>query len=384
MQLDQVRDLRLQTKNICTHIYYIHTPQFGYVCAASTPDGESVGLVMELAQTSTISPPIVDKMSVNSVLQIILEDYLVPVSAGTADNCDPDMYFYTNTSGILTHMVKAGYEQEVVRRVQLARRHGEVPAFCFVCLYKHRKDIRIFCQGGLFARPLIIANRIRDISPTMTFQEALMFGCVEYVCPAEEQTICRVATCIEKIHPDVTHVEISQSSFVGLMANSVPFMTCQQGPRLSYLCHQRKQFITAGTKEPRGGVLSTELWHSHRSLVVTKSAEMTPGMAHLRATPMTVCFLSLPDNQEDAIVIKKSAIERGAMACSTTRHYVSDAIKPTTLFSEKFEKPDIVLSKKTVSYEGIKADGLPRKGTFIKGGDIIIGKTRSVSRNIGN
>jgi DNA-directed RNA polymerase beta subunit len=90
--------------------------------------------------------------------------------------------------------------------------------------------------------------------------------------------------------------------------------------------------------------------------------------------------MSLPQNQEDAIIIKRGTLERGAFMVSDSRDYISESGNPSTTKSEKFEKPDDVISKKNVSYDHIMENGLPVVGTMVAGGDVIIGKTQMVKR----
>jgi hypothetical protein len=84
--------------------------------------------------------------------------------------------------------------------------------------------------------------------------------------------------------------------------------------------------------------------------------------------------------QEDAVVVKKSFVERGGLLASTSITYVSEASTPNSSFTERFEKPTIALSKKVGSYDHINGSGLPEINTTVHPADIIIGKTQTITR----
>ena len=95
---------------------------------------------------------------------------------------------------------------------------------------------------------------------------------------------------------------------------------------------------------------------------------------------MVLAFMALPSNQEDALVLKKSSIERGAMVCSTSRFYNSETVNQTNMSMDKFERPENVLATRINLYDNIQSNGFPRRGSKVSAGDVIIGKTRSIRK----
>jgi len=344
--------------------------QYGYVCAASTPDGQNVGLVSELAITASFSPD-EPESATPQVVEEAASQILRPIT-----ELSPTSYLFISSDGSIVGCMATDDVHRMVALVRGLRRQRVISPYTFVSVHPSFRLVRLWHQSGLFIRPLIVANRKNDITPGMTFDTAWQHGIIEYIAPVEESTVCTVATTSLQTDPSITHVELCESSFLGLMANMVPFATSQQGPRLSYLTHQRKQFITATKKGAMGAIMTTQLSASHRPLVTTRVARVNE-RDELVGTPAVVAFLCMDENQEDAIIVNKASVERGLMAASTTRIYTSDAIKGSSVCSERFERPDVVLSKRTVSYEAIQPNGMPRRGAFIPGGAAVIGKTRS-------
>ena len=79
-------------------------------------------------------------------------------------------------------------------------------------------------------------------------------------------------------------------------------------------------------------------------------------------------------NQEDALVMKKDAIERGAGVITTFRVY-SDELNSKGNDDEGFGRVDGAAGMKHADYTKIEADGVPAVGTYLEMNDVVIGKT---------
>jgi DNA-directed RNA polymerase beta subunit len=362
----------------------VASDQYGFVCAAYTPDGESTGLVYEMAALATLSPAVIDVgKTLSKVIERRLNDILMPIAEYLAKPfvLNENQSFYYNCMYIITHVCMDC--KNFVNRFRQLRRNMQISIFAFVSRFPKRCEIRVQCEEGIICFPAIVAERYDEITLSDTFQSALSKGIVEYVSPQEASTICSFAVNREEYVPDkTTHIHLTEASFMGLNAGSVVFATSEQGPRLSYFTSQLKQIISSSISLRRGAIARNSLWHAHRSLVQTKMQIMRQGSDDLRGVPCVLAFMPFDSNQEDALVIKKSFIERGGLAASTMRVYVSEAANPNSLLSETFEKPEFVLSKKTANYDALAENGLPTIGKQVQGGDVIIGKTRSLRKII--
>jgi len=405
----------------------VQPDSYGYICAASTPDGEKVGLDSELACTATITVDMQDAKSLCELVEYLLRDYLLDMiqtlKPETTKNVilltppasphgivveeeignslsvelirsvdftllQPDWYLFINNCGVPTHFVRPQHLKALIRTFQEARRAGEMNRHTFIKISHRPRQIRIMCEGGQITRPLIVLANVHNIDPRMNFWDMVQHGIIEYVNPAEEQSLCKVVISLSDLryaishgeHTPLTHLEFSQASLVGVMAASVVFFTGIQGPRLPFATHQREQVMTVGVKRNRGSIQSTEIWYNHAELVHTKIAALIPGAKDGRGYEAIVAFLTLDPNQEDAFVTRKQVIDRGALTAMTTRHYVSDIKAPTNVLSERFEKSSNVLSRKHQHYNAIELDGFPRKRAKIPGGEVVIAKTRAVRK----
>jgi DNA-directed RNA polymerase II subunit RPB2 len=360
----------------------VMSDQYGFVCAASSPDGESTGLIYEIGLTATISPPVTDLVGLTLVIQTLLGHLIVPTVSWinrVSTIPDADSYLYVDAHGSWKGCI-ADPEAFIYLFLKL-RRSGGISPFVFIERNRDMRTIRVTYQEGILCRPLLIAGQQDRICETDSVNRSVARGVLEYVSPAQQTTLCCIAVSLETITSSTTHVELTQASFLGKLASSVAYATGQQGPRLAYSTLQRKQIITGGSKRFRGANETNQLWNTHRPLVRTKTMEFLPESSSIhRGVPVVLALMSMPQNQEDAIIIKRSTLQRGAFMMSDHREYTSEAPTPCPTRSERFECPAAVISKKNVSYDCIGDSGVPVVGTRIPGGSVVIGKTRLLKR----
>jgi DNA-directed RNA polymerase subunit B len=389
MQLRRISSSLTTTDGTHTIPRNVQTDQFGFICASYTPDGEPVGLVNEMAKTATVSPPTKDRPVLNQLLLIEMADIILSTveftnalgSSSSSGETPTNHVLYLDCTNMFAGVIVD--LDEFIRRFRVLRRTLAISPYSFINYNKSFNTLQVQFDGGFLCRPLIVAKTAHLVTAKTSFNEALRKGYLEYVNVREQATLCAIAMSPRNCTSVTTHVEITQASLLGVMCGSSVFTTAQQGPRSSYFGGQSKQAITPGIKQRRGAIATTELWSAHKSLVSSKSNDMMPERTALRATPLIIAFLALPGTEEDAVIFSKSSAERNAMMASTTRTYSSEAAPPNPLFSEVFEKPGLVIAKKNVSYAGIEENGMPKCGTAIEGAGVVIGKTRSVKRNIG-
>ena len=94
-----------------------------------------------------------------------------------------------------------------------------------------------------------------------------------------------------------------------------------------------------------------------------------------------VGFLPLGSNQEDGATVSKAACERG-MLQSTRLRMDRDQQNSQGMFvnPEKFERPNpaSTVAMQHSSVEHLMLNGLPRLGTVLQPGDVVIGKTTAL------
>ncbi len=398
-QLSRVQSSLSTTDSVNTEPRQVQFDGFGQVCSAFSPDGEVVGLVMELAIYTTITTDLEQPQLLVQLIELLLGKYLINVNTVlgeslnknlqmsldesrfhdtvTYDEWLPSYYCFFNNCGVITHFIEEKIVDEFIKSFLHIRRKGLIPAFTFLELYTKRKEIHISNCSGQFARPLIVLENLHLAEPWMDFQTMLHKGIVEYVNPGEEATICTPCISILNLNNKCTHLELAQISFLSPTVASVPFVSSQHGPRASHYAQQVKQRITAERKKQRGYMCHHELAYAFKSLVCTDVSLNFINATFGRDTPCCVVILSSKSNQEDAMEQSQASIDRGLHLSFSTRYYTSDAATVNnSLSKETFEKPKITLSRKNINYDTLQANGLPLPRTMIPGGGIVIGKTK--------
>ena len=207
--------------------------------------------------------------------------------------------------------------------------------------------------------------------------------CVEYIDPCETDTI-RVAMTpadIGKVH---THCEIHPTMILGHMASSIPFSDHNQSPRNTYQSAMGKQAMGifarnyAKRLDKNGYVLCTPMrpFVETRMMNVLKSHEMPSGDNIMVAIGIYGGY-----NQEDSVILNKSAVDRGLFRTLYYTIYKDEEHRNIASGKEeKFTKPrrENTRGFKSSSYHAITDTGVPQTGAIIKENDVIIGKVTSI------
>ena len=342
---------------------------FGFICAAQSPEGEACGLVQALASTATITTGGNSSES-DLIINVICDESLTGTT--TIINC----------SGHVCATKKSAHD--ILARFLVRRRQHSIDQF--VTFYHSKPMNTIFFsadQGTLF-RPLwrnipSLHKHVEQLSSMMTesvLEELTIDGSLEWV-SSDECSSLQIATHLSTRQPSDTHVELSNMAIVGVPALLAPFFMHNQGPRLNYWLNQVKQVIHTHEGHLNGAPNTHNLWYGQKPLVNTVSARALD-MAD-EPTCFNAVFIILPcsDNQEDAILINRAVVDRGALQNSTTRNYDVNIGQHDVIEIPK--KNDV--GHKHVGYANLNSDGLIKMGTMLKGNDVLVGKTR-VIKNI--
>jgi DNA-directed RNA polymerase beta subunit len=377
-QLRRISSSLVSTDGAHANQRNIQADQYGFICAASTPDGETTGLVYEMALTASVSPPCTVECCRG--VDTIIRDELCRL--GYTDTVLAGRVACIGTTGHVIGCLPEAHVPRVVRVLRELRRRGVLPRLLAVSYTEETGTLHVHLQSGMLYRPLVVYETLSAFvawaatKACLVWEDILASGFVEYITAREQSSLCTIGFVTRPGATACTHLEITEASFLGRIAAMEPFVTGQQGPRLAYYIAQKRQIITPGPKAYRGAPISTHAWQAFRPLVCSKVSTMVPGYVS-RGTPVTIAFMALPDNQEDAIIFKKSTLERGAFAASTVRTYVSEIAKTT---SENFERPVNATDSQQADYQFLGENGLPSVGTFVPGGSVVIGKVRAVKR----
>jgi DNA-directed RNA polymerase beta subunit/intein/homing endonuclease len=174
--------------------------------------------------------------------------------------------------------------------------------------------------------------------------------------------------------PRYTHSEMDPSAIMSLAVGVIPLPETNPGTRLTYQSGMGKQAlgIYHSNHASRFDTTSKLLAFPSRPMFETQMNAVL-GLDELPAGETVILAITTYGGwaQEDAIIMSKSAIDRGLFRSIIYKTYKLIAKKN----SERFARPEIEKGKES-RYEAINENGIPRLGSFVKEGDCLIGKVR--------
>ena len=381
----------------------LHNTQWGYICPAETPEGGAVGVVKNLAMMSYVT----HQVSFQPIIHLLRKEGVIPLDLpGEKQTVTLVPQSLENMAYVFVNGDWFGYCQDMLpikKTLVSHRRRGVINPYISIVANISLNELHIYTDAGRVIRPLLIVdnNQLRITAEQiemikkrkLTWTELLIGsdgqeGVIEYI-DAQEVETCLLATHqADLVKPryknhiyHYTHCEIHPSTIMGLLASSIPFPDHNQSPRNTYQSAMGKQAM---------GVYSSNYLHRMDTLAHVLSYPMKPLVSthmmrflHFDEIPnginVVVAIASYSGyNQEDSIIMNQSSIDRGLFRSTFYRTY-KDEEKKNQLSGEeeKFRIPDFSQTKglKNGSYQALDDDGIARLNSYIKGGDVIIGKS---------
>jgi DNA-directed RNA polymerase II subunit RPB2 len=178
--------------------------------------------------------------------------------------------------------------------------------------------------------------------------------------------------------PKYTHMELHPSLIFGVMASLIPFSDHNQAPRNTYQAAQAKQAIGIYTTNysDRYDSVGHILHYPQQPLIKTfmstqlHNDKMPNG---INAIVAIACYTGF--NQEDSVILNRSAVQRGMFVSTSYKTFREQNNRNHATGQEEiFARPDITDPVRALNYEKLDDDGFVPHGTYVQGGDVIIGK----------
>ena len=170
------------------------------------------------------------------------------------------------------------------------------------------------------------AQHLRDLQAGQRdFNSLLAENCVEYV-DVNEENNCLVALHDEDIGPGTTHVEIDPLTILGVVAGLIPYPHHNQSPRNTYQCAMGKQAIgtVALNQYKRMDTVLYAMVYPMKPMIRTHVLDLIhfddlPGGQNAIIAVMSYSGYDI----EDAIILNRSAVDRGFGRCIVMRKYTT-------------------------------------------------------------
>ena len=370
----------------------LHGTQWGRLCPFETPEGPNCGLVKNLALLATISVG-VDPKPIENVLYSL---GVIPAEK-VFDDLRNQRISFEDVKGyakVFLNGTLIGYHpngEELVKNLRRLRRQGAIDYEVSVAHYKteYINEVYVNTDAGRILRPLLVVESGKlkitkeDVEKLkrgeIRFEDLVRKGVIEYL-DAEEEENALIAMHPDEIRESTTHAEIWPQAIMGVAAATIPYAEHNQSPRNTYQSAMVKQALGlyAANFLLRTDSRSHILHYPQVPLVQTKPLEVIGYNDRPAGQNMVVAVMSYTGyNMEDAIIMNKSSVDRGLARSTFFRTYVAEERKYAGGEEDRIEIPDpkVLGYRGRDSYLKLDEDGIVKVEAFVKGGDVLVGKT---------
>ncbi len=355
----------------------LHTTQWGRLCPNETPEGQNCGLVKNCALTIDVSEGY-DETEVRWMLS----------NLGVKDvtgQSEADTRIYLNGDLVGFH----GSPNQLVAEIRQRRRQGLLSHEVNVSYDEQMNEIIINCDEGRLRRPLLVVGGGRllltdqnlvDLREGRTmFKDLMREGVIEYL-DAEEEENAYIAVLKEDLNKDHTHMEIDPMVILGVCASLVPYSEHNSSPRNTMGAGMAKQSLglSFSNHRIRPDTRSHLLHYPERPMCETRPTDLLQFNRRPAGQNFVVAVMSYHGyNMEDALIFNLSSVERGLGRSSFMRTYRAEERRYPGGQEDHFEipSPDIRGARVDTTYNNLSEDGLISPEVYVKGGDVLVGKT---------
>ena len=376
----------------------LHNTQWGFICPAESPEGQSVGVVKNISYLAHITITTSDTPLLN-----IIDTHIIKLKENEQHNYWDKVKVFLNGCwlGITDNPV------EFYNKMKTLKYKGIINIYTSIIFKNNSKEIFICNGAGRLTRPIFKVKNNKLLLTEKDFTKILNNECewddlfvnhefeesiIEYI-DASEQNNCLIAMkprelkkkCKDNIYYNYTHCEIHPSTIFGILANCIPFPEHNQSPRNTYQCAMGKQAM---------GTYTTNFQHRMDKTAYVQTYTMRPlvdtrlmNIINLNKIPsgnmVIVAIMTYSGyNQEDSIIFNEGSIKRGLFS-ATVYHTEKDEDKNIHGDEEIRCKADIKRTKgiKFGNYDKLNENGIIPENMRIENRDIIIGKVVPIKEN---
>ncbi|MFH1172543.1 MAG: DNA-directed RNA polymerase subunit B [Nanoarchaeota archaeon] len=276
--------------------------------------------------------------------------------------------------------------EKFINDLRKKRRMNLIPHQLNVSYYSQFNEIRINTGGGRARRPLIIIEngkpRLTEmhvqqmLDNKLTWEDLVKKSLIEYL-DADEEENAYVALEPNHLTSKHTHMEINPVVMLGISSTFIPYPEYNRGDRVNYgvkMIGQAIGFVSSNFLT-RMDTKFNLLAYPQKPILYTDTStilEKYPGGQNIVVAIM--CHDGF--NLNDAIVLNKSAVERGLFRSYYFRTY--ETIKKRYWGGQEDEvmipEPGIKGHRGEEAYADISEDGIINLETKVTSDSVIIGK----------
>lgn len=416
----------------------LHPTQWGRLCPNETPEGQNCGLVKNYALAVDVSEG-ADEEEVTLILRDLNTREIGPevFQEGSAPKGKRAARVFVNGNLVGLH----SNPEDLVRELRDRRRAGTLSPTLGDKAYEinvrydaEMNEVILHCDSGRLRRPLLVVkggvprlNRqdLEDLTKqATTFFDIVRHGKVEWLdaeeeedtliavepfalperCPHCERALSRgdivwtnigekateAKVACQRCHKeftapllltkDHTHMEIDANLMLGVCTGLIPYCEHNSTPRNTMGSGMAKQSLGVESvnyrrrPDTRGHLLH----YPQAPMLRTQTMRYVHFTERPAGQNFVVAVLSYEGyNMQDALIMNRSAVERGLGRSSFFRTYRSEERKYPGGQEDRFEipRPDVAGARVDTAYRSLGEDGLIFPELQVMEGDVLIGKT---------
>ena len=380
--------------------------QWGMICPSDTPEGNSCGLVKNLALLAHVTIDQNEKSIINLCINLGAEDINTNPFIDDLEEENDDLNLVKNESEKIKKLYNlnknfiiyvngtaiglTSIPNEFCAKFRKCRRRGLIHEFVSIFCNTENNSINIACDGGRLTRPYIRVEKGKPLvtskdlklieNKSITFSSLVKCGKIEYL-DVNEENNALIALDEKWIKPDTTHMEIAQFSILGVVAGLIPYPHHNQSPRNTYQCAMGKQSIGSVSYNQliRADTLLFLMIYPQKPLVKTLTIELSNYEKLPAGQNASVAVMSYSGYDiEDAIILNKASLDRGFGRIMTLRRFETSLEKYPNGTKDVRQGPvnDSFYKngKYSRNFHALDKDGLPFIGSELSLGDIYVNK----------
>ena len=227
----------------------LHNSQYFYICAAESPEGASIGLVKNLALSSSVTietneAPILHELTY----------FITFIKDLKPDEITLDTKVFINGDWI--GIIENNKALKLIKHLRRLRRFGKIDIHISICFNTIDSEIHIYTDNGRLTRPLFVVENGKLLitekhinkltSGIWSWSDIIKRGLIEFI-DMEEIENCMVAEnykdLLNRKNLKFTHCEIHPCLMLGVCGSIIPFPDHNQSPRNVYEAAMCKQAI---------------------------------------------------------------------------------------------------------------------------------------------
>ncbi|MFZ5500607.1 MAG: DNA-directed RNA polymerase subunit B, partial [Candidatus Micrarchaeota archaeon] len=279
--------------------------------------------------------------------------------------------------------------KSLAQRLRERRRMNELSSQVNVYYNARLNELHILTDKGRVRRPyIVVENGKPRLTPEilgriknneLNWNHLVKMGIIEYL-DAQEEENSLVAFREDELTQDHTHLEVDAANMFGVVAGSLPYSEHNSSPRITMACAMTKQSLGVYSTNfnSRYDTRAYVMYYPQQPLVQTNIYRALNLKQKAAGQNCVVALTSYHGyNMADAIVVNRSAIDRGLHRVTMFKTYETEERMYPGGQKDKIElpTPEVVGFRGEPAYRHLAEDGIVMPESEVGGKDVLVGKT---------